>query len=159
MSHQIKDLQRIKRYITAGDCYVILCSTRTKFHYSYKIKRWEKNPNCFFVTHHTVETMKVGMFKIEADSTPLAEMKYNITGFHFYLTKCQLPENHAAVRAFGYLMHCLNRNEYPALVEVWHNGSCGKCGRVLKDPESIEVGIGPECRKKAEHDYNKMIGI
>lgn len=27
-------------------------------------------------------------------------------------------------------------------------GSCSECGRRLENPESIELGIGPECRQK-----------
>jgi hypothetical protein len=38
-----------------------------------------------------------------------------------------------------------------AHLEVWHEGKCGKCGRKLTVPESIERGIGPEC-------YSKMGG-
>ena len=29
--------------------------------------------------------------------------------------------------------------------EIWHEGRCGRCGRVLTVPESIMNGIGPEC--------------
>ena len=32
--------------------------------------------------------------------------------------------------------------------EFWHAGKCGRCGRQLTDPTSIELGIGPECRKR-----------
>jgi hypothetical protein len=32
-------------------------------------------------------------------------------------------------------------------VEVWHEGTCGKCGRALTVPSSIENGLGPECIK------------
>jgi hypothetical protein len=28
---------------------------------------------------------------------------------------------------------------------VWHEGRCGRCGRKLTVPESIESGFGPEC--------------
>jgi hypothetical protein len=31
------------------------------------------------------------------------------------------------------------------LLEVWHEGRCGRCGRALTVPESVERGIGPEC--------------
>jgi len=27
----------------------------------------------------------------------------------------------------------------------WHEGKCGRCGRALTVPESIERGIGPDC--------------
>lgn len=33
----------------------------------------------------------------------------------------------------------------PAKIEVWHEGRCGRCGRKLTVPESIESGLGPEC--------------
>lgn len=32
--------------------------------------------------------------------------------------------------------------------EIWHEGKCGRCGRKLTVPESIEAGIGPECASK-----------
>jgi hypothetical protein len=31
--------------------------------------------------------------------------------------------------------------------DVKHCGYCGKCGRVLTEPESLESGLGPICRK------------
>ena len=31
--------------------------------------------------------------------------------------------------------------------EVWHEGTCARCGRKLTVPESIASGFGPECRK------------
>ncbi len=30
-------------------------------------------------------------------------------------------------------------------IEMWHEGRCCRCGRVLTVPESIASGIGPEC--------------
>ena len=35
-------------------------------------------------------------------------------------------------------------------VEIAHAGKCGRCGRLLTEPESIEAGIGPVCRKALE---------
>ena len=34
-------------------------------------------------------------------------------------------------------------------VRVLHSGSCGRCGRKLTVPESIDTGLGPECIKHA----------
>ncbi len=31
--------------------------------------------------------------------------------------------------------------------DVMHAGTCGRCGRKLTTPDSLETGIGPECRK------------
>jgi hypothetical protein len=32
--------------------------------------------------------------------------------------------------------------------KVHHEGTCGRCGRLLTVPESVESGIGPECAKR-----------
>jgi len=32
--------------------------------------------------------------------------------------------------------------------EVWHEDTCGRCGRKLTVPESVESGYGPECIKR-----------
>jgi hypothetical protein len=33
-------------------------------------------------------------------------------------------------------------------MELWHEGRCGKCGRALTVPESIESGLGPVCESR-----------
>ena len=38
-----------------------------------------------------------------------------------------------------------NVNSLPPNIEVWHEGKCGRCGRKLTVPESIQSGFGPEC--------------
>lgn len=37
------------------------------------------------------------------------------------------------------------RCQWPATLEFWHEGQCCVCGRKLTVPESIAMGIGPEC--------------
>jgi uncharacterized protein DUF6011 len=39
----------------------------------------------------------------------------------------------------------LGAGAMPALVEFWHAGRCGRCGRTLTVPESVASGIGPVC--------------
>jgi len=36
----------------------------------------------------------------------------------------------------------------PEYVQVYHEGRCGRCGRKLTTPASIEAGFGPECINK-----------
>jgi len=35
----------------------------------------------------------------------------------------------------------------PDQIEIRHAGKCGRCGRTLTAPESLDTGIGPECAK------------
>lgn len=47
------------------------------------------------------------------------------------------------------LMWVLERGDnLPSKVHLVHSGTCSRCGRVLTDFESIQYGLGPECRKK-----------
>lgn len=36
----------------------------------------------------------------------------------------------------------------PAPAQLYHVGKCGRCGRALTVPSSIDAGIGPECATK-----------
>jgi hypothetical protein len=53
----------------------------------------------------------------------------------------QAPSAKAFAWAWGYLA----RGEMPPSCEVWHEGRCGRCGRALTVPSSVESGIGPVC--------------
>jgi Family of unknown function (DUF6011) len=46
-----------------------------------------------------------------------------------------------------YLGKVLNRQNTD-MVEFWHEGKCGRCGRKLTVPSSLEIGLGPECAGK-----------
>ncbi len=50
-----------------------------------------------------------------------------------------------------------NVKEMPALMEVWHTGRCGRCGRELTVPESVASGIGPECARIMGRDQVTLI--
>lgn len=53
------------------------------------------------------------------------------------------------VRAAGWFFtRLLCRGELSDDLELWHEGRCGRCGRRLTHPESIQSGMGPECRGK-----------
>lgn len=53
---------------------------------------------------------------------------------------------HPRVQALEYLFRKLEQGDLSSM-EIMHHGRCGRCGRVLTHPESIERGIGPECMK------------
>jgi hypothetical protein len=41
--------------------------------------------------------------------------------------------------------HIVNNKPIPDYLNVRHAGKCGRCGRTLTTPESLDRGIGPEC--------------
>lgn len=50
-----------------------------------------------------------------------------------------------AWRALQWYLHHLGDDR----ANFWHSGRCGRCGRELTDPASIETGLGPICRQRA----------
>jgi hypothetical protein len=57
------------------------------------------------------------------------------------------PDAPSAKAAQWYLARLFGGGDL-APVEVWHDGTCARCGRDLTDPLSVSRGIGPECWAK-----------
>ena len=79
----------------------------------------------------------------ESDYTYLGMWRYG----RFETTKAsQLPIESAPCRGIAYVIDVVEgrREEHP-LMKIRHEGKCGKCGRKLTTPESLDRGIGPEC--------------
>lgn len=65
----------------------------------------------------------------------------------------------ASYKAFAWTLAHLVKNpeQIAEPLEVWHEGKCGRCGRKLTVPESIDQGYGPECIKIVAP--NKQLGL
>lgn len=51
-------------------------------------------------------------------------------------------------RGFKWVFETLTSGKsLPENIKFFHEGRCGKCGKRLTVPESIETGFGPECCK------------
>jgi hypothetical protein len=54
-----------------------------------------------------------------------------------------------SVQVIGRLINHWIPEGFPPTVRFLHHGLCGKCGRLLTEPESIARGIGPICAEKS----------
>ena len=62
--------------------------------------------------------------------------------------KAKVKRECDSVKVFEWFMGKLvNHKPMGENIEFWHNGHCCRCGHLLTVPESIEDGIGPECKK------------
>jgi hypothetical protein len=63
--------------------------------------------------------------------------------------KSKLGENNLVVKLLNRTLALIWASDINPMLEkgfgLHHEGRCGKCGRVLTTPESVERGIGPEC--------------
>ena len=126
----------INRFVHAGKARVTLRSVKTGTRYTYRVTKVRNAPNRFFVSLLT---------------GPDNGASYSYIGLlenkQFRLTKnSQMNDDSGPVKAFRFMCTQVLENEkMPDQLEVWHEGRCGRCGRALTVPESIERGIGPEC--------------
>lgn len=59
------------------------------------------------------------------------------------------PKGSIAYKTFYWMMKNFDRLEdFSSKLAIYHEGSCCKCGMPLTVPESIDSGIGPECKRK-----------
>ena len=136
-------------FITAGNAYFTIRSQKTGTRYTYRVSRakpnagycqWCKAEPCRCVPPYFVSLLSGP--ENTSDYTYLGMVRENL----FRLTRAsKMNETSLPVRAFRWVWEHLVRRELPPQTEIWHEGRCGRCGRMLTVPESVAAGIGPEC--------------
>lgn len=64
-------------------------------------------------------------------------------------TKSRMRNNCVAMRVINCVVSAVwDRRQLPKRWTVAHEGKCGMCARLLTNPESIRVGLGPICAGK-----------
>lgn len=135
------------RFTLAGRAHVTLESTVTGRHFTYRIDRATDRatkrptePAAWFVSLLTDGSADEGSFRyvglIGTDES-------------FRLTrKSAYDDTACCTKAFRYYWTHVQAGSLPDKLKVRHEGRCGRCGRTLTTPESIDRGIGPECAEK-----------
>lgn len=126
-------------YALAGNATLTIRSSKTGNRFTYRIRQSEDKGDG-----------KAPVFFVALMNGPDNDESYIYLGTifagRFRLTaKSKVSKDAPSAIAFDWF----SRNWESEAVEVWHEGSCGRCGRKLTVPESIESGIGPVCERKA----------
>lgn len=129
-----------RAYILAGKATFTIQSPATHTRYTYRVTKAESRPGDdrpapWFVHVLTGDDN-------ESDYSYIGIIGENA---HFIRTsKSRLSQDAPSMVAFYWFSSHL---ESP-MVHVWHDGRCGRCGRKLTVPSSINAGIGPDCAEK-----------
>lgn len=140
---QMYNCADIDQFMFAGNATFTISSRKTGAHFTYKVSQAKDNDGLWFVALLTGPDN-------DSDYTYLGVVRIRIEGRAFMLTKkSRFGEDVACVKAYRFLMSQLTtKTELPECLEFRHEGHCGRCGRTLTVPESIDRGIGPECWSK-----------
>jgi hypothetical protein len=123
------------KFLTAGNATFTVVSKRTGARFTYRVRASEKyGPEKLFASVLT-----------GPDNTSDYTYLGVIEGSALRRTRASTIDRDAL--SFQALSWLLGHIDSP-MVEFHHCGRCARCGRALTTPESIESGMGPECRSK-----------
>lgn len=121
-------------FILAGNATVTFLNTQTQNRFTFKVSK-SKEKDIHFVsvltgpdTYTFLGSIFNGNFKSSKKST--------------------ISESSQSFQVFNFVFNRLKTKNLPDVIEIYHEGKCGRCGRALTVPESIVSGFGPECVKK-----------
>ena len=134
-SHEFDTTEAASKYMFGGNAVVTVQSTVTQKHYTYKISKSKDNADdtrspLYFVKVRAGEDYRyIGYIKNN-------ELRHGKKG-------CP---NSDSYKAFQWLLKQLStRTDIHPQMILQHEGTCGRCGRALTNPESLETGLGPIC--------------
>lgn len=137
----LKDKETIEKFLCGGKAYLTVVSNKTGVRRTYRIEA--SGRGSYFVSalngsDNWTNYMYIGLITSQ---------------YVFLLTKgSKVSKKSICYIAFNHLIRCLwgdlsHKSVVDWGIEVYHEGKCGKCGRKLTVPKSIESGFGPECVK------------
>ena len=153
--HLFTAVKDIKDFMFAGNARLTLVSKNTGARYTYRIRQPKNRPGATFAKRvpHFVQVL----------TGPDNAENYKYIGTLFdkavfaYGAKSTIHRDAPSIRVFEWFWGRVTAQFLPSSLEVWHEGRCGRCGRALTVPESIERGIGPECVKVHEPQLQRNV--
>ena len=135
MNAQLKTPDQVRTFALAGNATLTLVSKATGNRFTFKIRKpGEHDP-------HFVKLLNGA--DNESDYTFLGTIFDRKTFRHG--KRSRVGEDAPSAKAFRWFWDQIEQGQLSEKVEVWHEGRCGRCGRKLTVPSSIESGIGPVC--------------
>lgn len=125
--------EQIQTFLQAGHAVFTIKSMRTGKHFSYRIVRpvsgaGEHAPLFVNLNIGVDDWIYMGIYDAKREAFRLTR-------------KSQFTMTAPSVLALAWFLTHIGDPR----VEFRHAGRCGRCGRVLTHPESIDSGMGPEC--------------
>jgi hypothetical protein len=141
-SSQLREAADVRRFALAGRAHLTLRSKKTGTRFTYRLSRITDSDAAFA--------------SVLTGSNNEGDYSYagivDTSGFRT-TRRSALTCDAPSVRALEWFSQKVLRDGMSPAdlgLEVYHEGRCGKCARLLTTPESVERGIGPECWSKME---------
>lgn len=133
------DTQQSQQFVLAGNARFTIRSKATGVRFTYRVRAKEMKDG---TTLHFVSLLNGS--DNESDFMYLGTIFEGRTYRHG--RKSPIGSDAPSALAFDWAFPRLMSGNMDKF-EIHHEGACGKCGRVLTTPDSVEAGFGPICRK------------
>jgi len=134
--HKFDTAEAAMSFLQAGKAIITIKSLKTETRFTYRIRE-SKDGRVFFV----------GLLTGADNESTYSYIGIIRDGLFRWTSKSKISADAPGVKAFAWTYYQLSKAALPDTVEVWHNGRCGRCGKTLTVPESIQSGYGPECQQ------------
>lgn len=127
-------------FILAGKAIFTVVNTDTGRRFTYKVTKCKDADLWWVAVFH-------GTNNEDSRSYRYIGTLFNGRGF-MHTKGSKVSESARSFQAFRWLStHLLPMNQIKRpQIKIYHEGYCGRCGKRLTVPESIESGFGPYCR-------------
>ena len=137
--------EAVRAFIWAGNARFTLRSLKTGLHFTYRVRVKKADVG---VTADTATTYFVEVLRGPDNTSHFSYAGVMRKPGTFWITQAsRVLRTSSSVKALVWFLDAMT-HEHSVLgkpLEVWHEGRCCKCGRVLTVPQSIMDGVGPEC--------------
>ncbi len=144
---QLPTIEAIKNFVLAGNATITIRSQKTETRFTFRIRtpaEKKHGSNIWFVSTLTGS---------DNNNTYQYIGQIRDTLLYDHGRRSRITADAPSAKAFQWFWNMVEggHSEYDRAVrlfeqlEVWHEGRCGRCGRKLTVPESIESGFGPDC--------------
>jgi hypothetical protein len=128
--------QEARKFALGGNARITAVSKATGARFTFRLRRPSEDKPTFVqvLTGSDNESSYTFLGTIFAD------------GSFRYSPKSAIGPDAPSAKAFPWVWNQIQTDgDLPETLDLHHEGRCGRCGRALTVPESIESGFGPEC--------------
>ncbi len=143
-THKFSNNEASKNFILGGNAIFTIRNEDTLNRFTFKVVRKKRQQE---------HEKPIYWIKVLTRSDNNANESYTFIGAFSkergftHSLKSYITVGALSVKVAEYYFKRLFDNTLPAFINTYHEGRCGRCGRLLTVPESIEDGFGSECKQ------------
>lgn len=132
------------KFVLAGNAIVTLHSEKTGAHFTYRVRR--PKDSSLIAPVWFVQVLTGPSNEDDYEHLGVIRPAANLTGLSYsHGVRSRIRADAPSAVAISWALRRLLAKQPLPSCQILNEGRCGRCGRRLTVPESIQSGFGPEC--------------